>query len=139
MNEADILNALQTALLASVAASPLPAIGLKMLGRNYEIPANAPWIEEVWIPNNVTGITWGSEQFYRGIYRVLLHYPRIDTGFIPALTILKPVVDYFAKGRKFVSGAMTVEIYENPELVSAVETGAETLFVVSIWYSSFQP
>lgn len=140
MNDQPILEALQTALIAAVAASPTPTLPLKLVLRNFDQTNISKYLEAVWIPNNVTGATWGREEQFQGIFRLLLHWPNDDVGAYPALEVLKPITEQFPKGTLLpIAGGRTVQIYQNPQLVSVVETGAGSLFVVSIWYRSFQP
>jgi hypothetical protein len=136
MSEKAILEALQKAVIAAVAASTLPATAVKYVGRNFTKPANGKWLEVVHIPNNITNEFWGDEKTYRGLFRLILHWPMVDKGAYEPLALIETISNYFAKGTKFadVANTVRVSITDRPNLLGIIEEPPEMLFPVSIQY-----
>ena len=141
MNEAAIIRALQQGVTAAVAASTTPTLPVKYLevnqdaaGNPWQEPNDAKWLELVWIPNNRTGDFWGSEKNYRGLFRLVLHWPNEGGGVYAPLGVIGSIADYFHKGR-MLSG---VQIYEAPDFQGTIAQGSETLYPVSLRYSSYR-
>lgn len=139
MVEREIIEALQKATTAAVAASTLPSLAVKYLGRTFEIPNNHQYLEIVHIPNNIDNEFWGMEKTYRGLFRLLLHWPINDEGVYPPTSLMKSISSHFAKGSRFTAGGVSVKIYEEPDLTGMIEQPPELLFPVTIRYMSFQP
>lgn len=139
MIERNILSALQTATIAAVAASIMPALPIKAVGRTFEIPNNHCYLEIVQIPNNVTNEFWGNSKTYRGLFRLILHWGLDDAGAYPPLDVIASIADYFTKDKTFQSGSTSVKIYEEPDLTGVIEAPPELLFPVTIRYLSFKP
>lgn len=132
--EREILQSLQTATLAAVAASTTPNLPIKMAGRLFKIPNDQKYLEVIHIPNNVSGEFWGNEKTHRGIFRLVLHWPNDDVGDYPPMNILASVAGYFTKDRVL---SNSVKIYEGPDFMGSLEDGATRLFPVRIWYQRF--
>ncbi len=137
MIESDILKALQTAAIAAVAASSAPALPIKVVGRVFLIPSDSKWVELISIPNNVENEFWGDSKTYRGLFKLLLHWPMNDKGAYDGLRVLESIAGYFVKGREFVSNGVRVRIYEEPNLTNLMEQPPELLFPVTIRYQCF--
>lgn len=139
MNEKTILEMLQKALSAAVAASLQPTLPIKFMGRTFLIPNDQKYIECIFLPNNVLGSYWGKEQVNRGILRLILHWPVDDAGVYTPMNLLESICNYFSKDRVLQIGETSVKIYENPDLTGMLEAGQELLFPVSVYYRSFNP
>jgi len=139
MVEKEILQALQTGLIAAVAASIAPTIGIKPVMRTFNPPAGAPWIEIVHVPNNILGEFWDASKTYRGLFRLLFRFPLLDEGAYPALDIISSVSGHFGKGSIFTSGGISVRIYDEPDLSGVIEAPPYSLYPVTVRYMSFQP
>ncbi|WP_189406798.1 phage tail terminator-like protein [Mesorhizobium sp. M1A.F.Ca.ET.072.01.1.1] len=139
MSEREILEALQTATRAAVEACPPPsnALPIKYLGRTFVIPDDQKWLELVHLPNNITGEFWGSSKTYRGTLRLILHWPNNDQGVYSPIDIIEQIGSFFAKGKSLQSGQSVVKIDENPDYFGSIETGTETVFVLTVRYQSF--
>lgn len=137
MKERLIVEALQKATIAAVAASINPALPLKILGRPFNIPNDGKYLEMVYIPNNITNEFWGNEKTYRGLFRLILHWGVTDEGIYPPLDLLASICSHFVKGSSFTNGTVSVKIYEQPDLTGPVEGSPETLYPVSIRYMCF--
>lgn len=136
-----ILEALQKATLAAVAASSTPTTKIKMIGRNFEKPNdNSAWLEVIHFPNNVTNEFWADGKTYRGIFRLVLHYPMKDDGVYPATDLIESIGSYFAKGSKFndTGNFVTVQITDNPNLMGMMEEAPDMLIPLSIRYLYFK-
>lgn len=134
MNDAAILQILQTATIAGVAACPLPTLPVKYAALDFTPPNDQKWLEAVFLPNNRDGDFWGNEQNYRGTYRLILHWPNNDTGAYEPMDLLTSIVQPFTKGTML----QDVQIYDNPSSGGVIEQGSENLFPVSIRYQCFK-
>jgi hypothetical protein len=137
MFEKEILQALQTATIAAVAASTTPTLPVKYAGR--VMPNNAgKWLETVYIPNNVNAEFWDEGKTYRGVYRLILHWPADDSGHYTPLQLLASICSYFSIGSVFQNGSVQVKITAEPDLSSVIEAAPSQLFPVSIRYQTFR-
>lgn len=137
MDEHHITNALQAGVTAALAAAGQSTLPTKYIGRTFTPPDSGKWLELVQLPNNLPSAYWGEESLYRGILRLILHWPADDQGAIPALTMLGSIVDFFSKDKTLAAGSVAVKITEKPDLSGMIEAGAETIFPVSIRYQCF--
>jgi hypothetical protein len=133
IDDGAILEKLQDGVAAAVAASTAPTLPVKYVGRSWEPPNDQRYLEVVFIPNN-TNDFWGDEQNYRGMFRMVLHWPNDDAGALPPLALIKSIAGYFSKDRLL----QFVQIYETPKLGGILEMGHETLYPVSLRYQSFR-
>lgn len=138
MIDRDILEALQVATREACEQSILSSLPIKFLMRTFSIPDDQKYLEVIYIPNNVTGEFWGNEKTYRGIFRLMLHWPTDDRGAYPPMDLLASIAGYFTKEKQFSANGVTVQISEPPDFKSPLEAGHETLFSVSIRYICFQ-
>lgn len=137
-----VLEALQKAAIAAVAASTFPTLRVQPLGKTFDPGEGADpgkYLELVFIPNNGVGEVWGDGKTYRGIFRMVLHWPNSDEGAYPPIDVLASIASYFNKDARFTAGSVTVRPTTEPDLASPVPTGHETLYPVSIRYLYFQP
>jgi hypothetical protein len=137
MIDRQILQLLQTSAIAAVAASTLPTLPIKAMGRTFTIPNDQKYLELVHIPNNRQGDFWDNSKVYRGIFRLLLHWPIDDVGDYPPMNLLQSIAAPLDKDAILVDGSISVKIYENPDFSGVVEAGTDRIFGVSIWYQSF--
>lgn len=141
MIETDILTALQDAGKAAVAASAIPTMPIKAIGRTF-IPANdAPdgkYVEFVNIVNNRNGDYWDDSRVYQGNFRIILHWPNDDAGTYPGSGYLDQLAAFFPKGKVFESGQAIVRIYDVPNASGMITNGAELLYPVAFPYRCFK-
>lgn len=137
--EKAILESLQKAVIAAVAASTLPAAAVKYVGRNFTKPSDGKWLEVIYIPNNLTNEFWGSEKTHQGLLRLILHWPMVDRGAYDPLTLVETIAGYFSKGLILTDAGNTVRvrITDVPNLLSVLEEPPEILFPISIRYQFF--
>lgn len=138
MVERQILEALQKGVTAAVATSILPTLPVKYHGRIWTIPNDGKWLEIVYIPNNVNGEFWNTGKTYRGLFRLILHWPLLDEGSYTPMNVAASVASHFAIGKDFQCEGVQVKIYQEPDLTGAIEAPPEELFPVTIRYISFQ-
>lgn len=139
MKEKAILAAMQAADIAAVAASIMPTLPIKAIGRTFNPPNDGRYLEIVHIPNNVLNEFWGRSKTYRGLHRLILHWGLDDAGAYPAIDVIASIADYFSKDATYTSGGVSVKITEEPDLTGVIEAPPELLFPVTIRYASFQP
>lgn len=136
MIDAQILQALQTAVTVAVTASVSPELPVKYVtAKSFSIPNDQKYLECVFIPNNINGQFWGKERTYRGVLRLLLHWPINGGGVYSPINLLAGIASYFEKGTQFDD----VRISDNPDFGGIIENGQELIFVVTIPYRDFQP
>lgn len=138
MIEKEILQILQTAIIDAVANSTNPALPIQALGRQMTPDNSQKYLEIVHIPNNITGENWGNSKTYRGIIRLILHWPNNDQGDYEPLELLKSICSSFNKQTILQNGEIQVKFSENPDFTGALGNGQERLFPVSLVYYSFQ-
>lgn len=139
MIESQILKVLQTGVIAAVAASVTPALAVKYVGLAFTPPADAaPWLEVVYIPNNNENEFWGSGKTYRGLMRLLVHWPVDNEGAYGPMELAQSIAGYFNKGRQFTTtGGKTVTITDEPNMLGVLESAPDLLVPISVRYSCF--
>lgn len=138
MVEREILQALQTATITAVEASTMNELPIKMLGRSFSPPNDQKYLEVVHIPNNIGGQYWGNEKTYRGLFRLILHWPNNDAGVYDPMNVLASIASHFGKDTILRNGSVSVKILENPNLTGVIESGQETIFPLSMRYQCFR-
>lgn len=140
MSERYVLEALQKAVISAVAASNDPSLPIRMIGRTLQPPADDKWLEVIHIPNN-SNYTWGSEKTYKGMLRLILHWPTDDKGAYAPFELMESIVAHFAKGTAHGDDGGNVELKINkpPMSMGVVEQAPEQLFPYSIQYRCYTP
>lgn len=138
MSERYVLEALQKAVIAAVAASDDDTLVVKMLGRAINPPSSGKWLEVVQIPNNVDR-TWGSEKVYQGAIRLILHWPVDDRGAYDPLDLIESIGAYFTKGSKHSDSGDNVEVtvIRNPDFMGVIEQAPELLYPMTVRYRCY--
>lgn len=140
-SETDVIQSLQTSVIAAVAGSTKPTLPVKYLNVTDErvpVPPDdgSEWLELIWIPNNPPDQTWGDEKVYRGIFRMLLHWPNDGSGSYSATALMESIKSYY---RKDMLMGQKLKLLNQPRLSSVGDPSTELLLVVSLEYSSFSP
>jgi len=133
-HERYIIEALQKAVLALNLTIPV-----KYIGRTFDPPSAGKWLEIVFIPNNIEGEFWSEGKTYRGILRLILHWPMNNEGIYPAMEVAKTIAAGFTKGSKFANTGnnVLVKITDHPNLREVLESPPDILIPLSIRYSYF--
>lgn len=139
MIEQEILQILQTAAIAARDACSMPFLPIQAAGRTFVPPDDQKYLELRRIPNNVLNEFWGDSKTYRGLFRLILHWPLRDEGAYPAITVLQSIVSYFETRNSFDAGGISVKILEKPDYMGEIEASPECLYPVSIRYQCFKP
>jgi hypothetical protein len=134
MDDGEILQALQEAATAAVAASSTPTLAIKYLGRTFIVPSDQKWLELVFIPNTPDNQFFGGEKNYMGMFRLILHWPNDDAGVYGPINVLKSIAGYFTKDR-WLNG---VKITNEPNMQTPIADGTEALYAAFIRYSAFR-
>ncbi len=137
MSEKLVLEALQKNVTAAVLASTLPSLKVKYIGIPYKPAANTPWLELVNIPNNVSAEFWNSGKTYRGLFRLLLHWPIDSKGIYDAMNLLTSIGQSFEKGKRIQNGSIIVMVTDHPDMPTILEQESDTICVLSVRYNCF--
>jgi len=140
MSERYVLEALQKAVIAAVAASTSPTLAIKMVGRTINPPSSGQWLEVIHIPNNADR-TWGDERLYQGLLTLLLHWPIDDKGAYAPMDLIGSIGSYFTKGRKLSDTGNNVQVVvvNNPDFMGVEEQAPEVWYPLSIRYRCYKP
>jgi hypothetical protein len=130
-----ILQTLQEATTAAVLASTTETLPVAFEAVNFTVPNDQKYLEVVWIPNNNGGDFWGDEKNYRGLFRLVLHWPKDGAGAYAPMDALASILSYFDKGKNL----QNVQIYEKPDTGSTVTLENEILYPATIKYQCFRP
>jgi hypothetical protein len=137
MIEQPILQALQQAIVAAVAASSIPTMIVKPLGITGPGTGTA-FIEIFNIPNNRQGDYWDDSRVYQGTFRILLHWPNDGKGAYPPSRYRDELAGYFPKGRTITVSSSLLKIYGYPDASSVLEAGQELVYPLSLLYRCFR-
>lgn len=135
-----ILEALQTQVAVAVAGSIMPTLPVKYMMTVFDPSTQSidgKWLEVIFIPNNITDEFWGEEKTYRGIFKLLLHWPMNGGGAKAPLQVINSVSKGFKKGTQIENQGLRVRLTDHPNLTNALEQPPESLFPVSIKYLLF--
>ena len=133
MSDSQVLRALQRGVTAAVAASDMPSLPVKYIETDFSAPDDGKWLELIFIPNNSNDFR-GDEVNFRGILRLVLHWPNNGGGPYSPIETIESIVEYFPNGR-VLSG---VQISAKPTLTNIIPQGDETLYPVSLRYQSYR-
>jgi len=136
MTERHVLQALQTAVVAAVGATP----PVKYVNRNMNPPSNGKWWEVVYLPNNIEGEFWGDSKTFRGVMRLVLHWPQDDRGAYAMYDEAQRVADKFTKGslHQDPDKNVTVKIIETVNVGGVIEQLSENILALTIRYQYFK-
>jgi len=133
MKERYVLEALQKGVTAAT------DLDVKYIGIIMKIPASGKWLEIVYIPNNIENEFWDDSKTYRGIMRLILHWPIDNAGVYPALDKAKTISDYFTKGLLLSDpfNNVRVQITERANISDVLEQPPEILIPITLRYNYF--
>lgn len=104
--------------------------------RTFNIPNDGKWIEVIQIRNNPSDEYWNEEKIYQGLVRVLLHWPASDEGAIEPTGIIDNAAEALPKGNVSLPPVRVV-FYDNPDVGTPVEDGADNIFPLTLRYRCF--
>lgn len=132
--EKSILQALQQKVIEAVAASTVPTLPIKFVDVAFTIPNDQKWLELIFIPNNASDRMWGDEEVYRGILRLVLHWPNNGAGAYKPLSLISSILSSFSKDEK-IGGLL--QLLNKPKLMTTVQSGSENWYPATIEYTVF--
>ncbi len=133
MKDTQILSLLQKEIIKAV-DDVLP---IKYLGKNQPSVSDSKWWEIIYIPSNVSDEFWGSEKTYRGIFRLLLHWPQDNAGIYGPVEEATRVANSFKKGLQITDDDITITITDNPDITGVVEDLPNLIIPLTIKYNCF--
>lgn len=132
--EKSILQVFQQKVIEAVAASTLPTLPIKFVDVAFTVPNTQKWLEVIFIPNNPADRTWGDEEVYRGIMRLVLHWPNNGAGAYKPLELISSILSSFSKDER-IGGLL--QILNKPKLMTTVQSGSENWYPATIEYTVF--
>lgn len=133
MIEREILQALQGAVTAAVAASTLPALPIAYVDITFTPPSDQKYLEIVFLPNNQMNGFWGNSKNYMGAMRLILHWRNDGSGPYTPMNTLASICAYFTKDR-FLSA---VKIADEPDFTGSIAGQGDLLYPATVRYSRF--
>lgn len=131
--EREVIDTLQVAAAEAVVNSSVPGLPIAFIDVNFDPPENGKYLELVHVPNNGENETWGEEKTYRGMFRLILHWPKDGGGTLAPMDILASISAYFTKDREL--GAL--RITNPPNFTGKLDMESEILYLSSLRYSRF--
>lgn len=113
---------------------------VKCLNVNFNPPVDKKWWEVVYIPNNIEDEFWAdSSKTYRGIFRLLLHWPQKSQGVYKPLEEAERVAAGFPKNLELFSedGSVKVIITDTPDIKNVIEDRPQLMISLTIKYTCF--
>lgn len=135
MSDSAILRVLQQAVRDhAVPQSIAPTLPVKYIDITFTVPNTQKYLELVHIPNNRNGDFWGVEKNHRGLFRMILHWPKNGTGPYTPIETIESIAGYF-KTNRLLDG---VQIYEAPDFTGSLDMGQELLYPMGLRYQSYR-
>lgn len=145
---------IRTIVRAGMEACEKQGLPMQVPGRTFNSKDEAPsgkWFELLTISDNGLlstprlwvgrGSTWGNDQLFKGILRVILHWPVDDRGNYEQLGILADVKAELRKGTLLFGGdgaaAVRLTVYDHPSITDPIDDGTERLFPLTVPYQYF--
>lgn len=133
MKNVEVIQSLQNAVIAAVAASTAPALPIAFIDTIFERPNDNKYIEIIHITNNNDTVVWGDQMRYAGILRLILHWPKSDSGVYPPTRLLESIMSHFIKERR----VGDVQITTSPNFAGSIANDSEILYPASVRYALF--
>lgn len=107
---------------------------------NTNMKAKDKFWEIVYIPNNIEDEFWGSGKTYRGIMRLVLHWPQDNKGIYKPMEEVERVANGFEKGIELCDdeNQVRVGITDNPDCTNVIEDEGKLLIPLTIKYLCFK-
>lgn len=136
MTESKIIKTLQARALEVIDDKNVKCINI-----NFNPPVDKKWWEVVYIPNNPENEFWsGQDKTYRGIFRLLLHWPQKSQGIYKPMEEVERVANGFPKDLELFSDddSIKVIITDTPNVSNIVEDRPQLMIGLTIKYSCFK-
>ena len=136
MTESKIIKTLQAKALEVIDDKNVKCINI-----NFNPPVDKKWWEIVYIPNNPENEFWsGQDKTYRGLFRLLLHWPQKSQGIYKPMEEVERVANGFPKDLELFSEDNTVKVIitDTPNVTNIVEDRPQLLIGLTIKYTCFK-
>lgn len=136
MTESKIIKTLQARALEVIDDKNVKCINI-----NFNPPVDKKWWEIIYIPNNPENEFWsGQDKTYRGLFRLLLHWPQKSQGIYKPMEEVERVANGFPKDLELFSDDDSVKIIvtDTPNVSNIVEDRPQLLIGLTIKYSCFK-
>lgn len=136
MTESKIIKTLQARALEVINDKNVKCINI-----NFNPPVDKKWWEVVYIPNNPDNEFWsGQDKTYRGIFRLLLHWPQKSQGIYKPMEEVERVAEGFPKDLELFSEDNTVKVIltDTPDVTTIVEDRPQLMIGLTIKYTCFK-
>lgn len=113
---------------------------IKCINVNYDPAVDKTWYELIYIPNNYEDEFWtDTAQTYRGIFRILMHYPQKSQGIYKPLEEIERIANGFPKNLELYSddNSVKVMITDIPKVSNIIEDRPQLMIGLTIKYHCF--
>ena len=113
---------------------------IKCINVNYDPPVDKKWFELIYIPNNPEYEFWNdTAKTYRGIFRIIMHWPQKSQGVYKPLEEMERIATGFPKNLELgdVDNTIKVVVTDTPNLTSIIEDRPQLMIGLTIKYICF--
>lgn len=135
MVESKIIKCLQTKALEVINDKNVKCVNI-----NFNPPVDKKWWEIIYVPNNVEDEFWADEsKTYKGILRLILHWPQKSQGIYKPLEEAERVANGFPKNLKLYSEDESVKVIitDTPDVTNIIEDRPQFMIGLTIKYTCF--
>lgn len=135
MVESKIIKCLQTKALEVINDKNVKCVNI-----NFNPPVDKKWWEIIYVPNNVEDEFWADEsKTYKGILRLILHWPQKSQGIYKPLEEAERVANGFPKNLELYSEdeSVKVVITDTPDVTNIIEDRPQFMIGLTIKYTCF--
>lgn len=135
MVESKIIKCLQTKALEVINDKNVKCVNI-----NFDPPVDKKWWEIIYVPNNVEDEFWADEsKTYKGIFRLILHWPQKSQGIYKPLEEAERVANGFPKNLELYSEDESVKVIitDTPDITNIVEDRPQFMIGLTIKYTCF--
>lgn len=125
-----VRQALETKLAAFAASKSLPVVW-----ENIKTIPTGSYLKAFLFPANTQDPSFGNKHIrYSGMFRVTYYTTGLNTGMVPATTLVESLVDYFPRNLQLTSGGLTTRILNTPSISSPGYEGTYMYITTEIFY-----
>lgn len=135
MVESKIIKCLQTKALEVINDKNVKCVNI-----NFNPPVDKKWWDIIYVPNNVEDEFWADEsKTYKGILRLILHWPQKSQGIYKPLEEAERVANGFPKNLELYSEdeSIKVIITDTPDVTNIIEDRPQFMIGLTIKYTCF--
>lgn len=135
MVESKIIKCLQTKALEVINDKNVKCVNI-----NFDPPVDKKWWEIIYVPNNVEDEFWADEsKTYKGIFRLILHWPQKSQGIYKPLEEAERVANGFPKNLELYSEDESVKVIitDTPDVTNIIEDRPQFMIGLTIKYTCF--